>query len=154
MKHGQWGEGRIGDAIELLAATDTWHAGRLVILQEWRACPQDWPTVHDDVSAALARVAWESIVELATRDTEPKTPNDECSSPPRHEETLNDEPKMPKNEPRTLEMLARRSPDGTMSRSTSATSRRSPAAQSAPASDRAWVAAVLQGSTRPVLRRR
>lgn len=66
-RRGQWGEGRIGDALEILAAPDEWHAGRLVILQEWRARPPDWPTMHDDLSTAFHRVVWESIAELAAR---------------------------------------------------------------------------------------
>lgn len=49
LRRGQWGEGRIGGAIEILAAPDEWHAGRLVILQEWRARPPDWP--HHMVAA-------------------------------------------------------------------------------------------------------
>jgi hypothetical protein len=66
-RRGQWGEGKVGEEIEILAAPDEWHAGRFVILQEWRARPPDWPTLHDDVSVAFGRVALESIVELAAR---------------------------------------------------------------------------------------
>jgi hypothetical protein len=66
-RRGQWGEGRIGDAIEILAAPDEWHAGRLVILQDWQRRPPDWPAGRDDVSDAFARVVWESIMELAAR---------------------------------------------------------------------------------------
>ena len=66
-RRGQWGEGRIGDAVEILAEPEEWHAARLVILQEWQRRPPEFPAGDDDVPVAFARVAWDSIVKLADR---------------------------------------------------------------------------------------
>lgn len=56
----------LGERLEILAGPREWHAGRVVVLEEWHERPADWPGGSDAASDAFELEAWAKLGELAT----------------------------------------------------------------------------------------
>jgi hypothetical protein len=54
-----------GEPLEILAGPGEWHAGRVVVLEQWHERPADWPDGHDEASRAFEREAMTALRELA-----------------------------------------------------------------------------------------